>query len=121
MLLHLFFRKDAPSSPLGLICAEITPPISNHFSILSWYRPPSSAINAFNTLEQVLRFFESEGKEMILLGDTNCDHLSGSKISSEYLIPGHVKRIYDIYKSSRLQQIINEPTREKNRDLYPPC
>ena len=105
-------RKDAPTSSLELICAEITPPKSSPFCILSWYRPPCSEINAFNSLEHVLRFFECEGKEIILLGDTNCDLLSGSKISSEHLVPNHVKRICDIYQSFRLEQVINEPTRE---------
>ena len=105
-------RKDAPVSSLELICAEITPPKSSPFCILSWYRPPSSPIDTFNSLELVLRFFESEGKEIILLGDTNCDLLNGSKVSSEHLVPSHVKRIYDIYQSNRLEQIINEPTRE---------
>ena len=89
-------RKDAPSSSLELICAEITPPKSSPFCILSWYRPPSSAIDIFNALrffEQVLRFFESEGKEIILIGDTNCNLFSGSKVSSEHLVSNHVKRI----------------------------
>ena len=104
-------RKDAPSSSLELICVEITPPKSSHFCIFSWYRQPSSAIDNFNTLEQVLPFFELEGKEIILLGDTNCDLFSGSKVSSKYLVPNHVKRIYDIYQSFRFEQIINEPTR----------
>ena len=94
------------------ICAEITPPKSSPFCILSWYRPPCSEIDAFNSLEHVLRFFECEGKEIILLGDTNCDLLSGSKIFSEHLVPNHVKRICDIYQSFRLEQVIKEPTRE---------
>ena len=34
------FRKDAPTSSLEIICAEITPPKSSPFCILSWYRPP---------------------------------------------------------------------------------
>ena len=105
-------RKDAPVSSLELICAKITPPKSSPFCILSWYRPHSSLIDTFNSLELVLRFFESEGKEIILLGDTNCDLLNGPKVSSEHPVPSHVKRIYDIYQSYRLEQIINEPTRE---------
>ena len=80
-------RKDAPVSSLELICAEIIPPESSPFCILSWYRPPSCAIDTFNSLKQVLRFFESEGKEVILLGDTNSDLLSSSKVSSEHLVP----------------------------------
>ena len=67
-------------------------------------------LDTFNTLEQVLRYFESEGKEISLLGDTNCDLFSGSEVSSEHLVPNHAKRIYDIYQSFRFEQIIREPT-----------
>ena len=91
-------RKDTHSSSLELICAEITPPKSSPFCILSWYRPPCSKIDACNSLKHDLRFFESEGKKIILLSDTNCDLLSSSKVSSEHLVPIHVKRICDIYQ-----------------------
>ena len=41
--------------------------------ILSWYRPPEEPFETFDKLEQVLRFSETEVKEIILLGDTNYD------------------------------------------------
>ena len=47
-------RKDAPSSSLELICAEISPPKSSPFCILSWYRLPCSEIDAFNSMEHFL-------------------------------------------------------------------
>ena len=68
-------RADSPRSTLELICVEITPPKAKPFVVILWYRPPSNPIDDFDKLEQVLRFFESEGKEIILLGDTNCDLL----------------------------------------------
>ena len=41
--------------------------------VLAWYRPPSDPIRTFEKLETVLSFLDNEGKEKILLGDTNCD------------------------------------------------
>ena len=87
---------------------------------LLWYRPPNNPIEDFNKLEQVLQFFESEGKEIILLGDTNCDLLHRDTAPNldhvipnlDHVIPNHVKRIVDIYDSYGLKQLITEPTRE---------
>ena len=47
---------------------------------------------------------ENEGREVILLGDTNC-HLYGEDNAA------HAKRIKDIYATYDLMQLINEPTR----------
>ena len=85
-----------------------------------WYRPPNNPIEYFDKLEQVLHFFESEGKDIILLGDTNCDLLHRDTASNldyvipnlDHVIPNHVKRIIDIYDSYGLKPLITEPTRE---------
>ena len=85
-----------------------------------WYRPPNNPIEDFNKLEQVLQFFESEVKEIILLGDTNCDLLHRDTAPNldhvipnlDRVMPNHVKRIVDIYDSFGLKQLITEPTRE---------
>ena len=66
-------REDIPKMSLEMIGAEITPLRAAPFLILSWYRPPSDPMDTFDKLEQVTRFLELEGKEIILLGDTNCD------------------------------------------------
>ena len=113
-------RDDSPRSTLELICVEITPPKARPFIIILWYRPPNNPIEDFNKLEQVLHFFESEGKEIILLGDTNCDLLHRDTAPNldhvipnlDHVIPNHVKRIVDIYDSYGLKQLITEPTRE---------
>ena len=52
----------------------------------------------------MLLFLEHEGKEVILLGDTNCD-------LSDANSPCHVKYIKDIYATYGLKQLIKEPTR----------
>ena len=74
------------------------------YIILLWYRPPSDNKDTFEKLENVLLFLEHEGKEVILLGDTNCD-------LSDANSPCHVKSIKDIYATYGLKQLIKEPTR----------
>ena len=107
-------RKDIPKSNLEIVSAQITPPRASPFIILSWYRPPNEPFETFDKLEQVLRFFEAEGKEIILLGDTNCDfstETAGTN-QSKSPVPGHIKRLKDLYQSFGLKQLITEPTRE---------
>ena len=61
-----------------------------------------------------MRFLEFEGKEIILLGDTNCD-LSvnpNSTDSSALTFSGNARHIKDMYESFGLTQLISEPTRE---------
>ena len=41
--------------------------------VIKWYRPPSDPIISFDLLEKVLSSLDSEEKEIILIGDTNCD------------------------------------------------
>ena len=46
---------------------------SKPFLVVAWYRSPSDPVDSFDKLEKALAFFDKEGKESILLGDTNCD------------------------------------------------
>ena len=107
-------RKDIPKSNMEILSAQITPQRASPFIILSWYRPPNEPFETFDKLEQVLRFFEAEGKEMILLGDTNCDFSTetGGTNQSHSPVPGHIKRLKDLYQSFGLKQLITEPTQE---------
>ena len=86
----------------------------NPFFVVSWYRPPSDLTETFDKFEDVLKCLESEGKEIILLGDTNCDVTSiySPQIDSNQSLPNSTKRILDLYNSFGLKQLISEPTRE---------
>ena len=66
-------RSDIPAEELELICIEIEPPKSKSFILLAWYKPPSDLLNVFNRLEIAISYLDEENKELILLGDTNCD------------------------------------------------
>ena len=107
-------REHIPKSNLEILSAQITPPRASPFIILSWYRPPNEPFETFDKLEKALRFFEAEGKEIILLGDTNCDfstETAGTN-QSKSPVPGHIKRLKDLYQSFGLKQLITKPTRE---------
>ena len=80
--------------------------------VLSWNRPPSGTIETFANLERVLRFLESEDKEVILLGDTNFNFGNKTLESSGNNLPNNINRLADLYNSFGLAQLIREPTRE---------
>ena len=101
-------RDDFPNKSLELICIEVEPPNSLPYIILGWYRPPSDPISCFGSLEENLRYFDRENKEIILLGDTNCDFSNCSTLDANLSNISHLRELYDIFGMS---QIINEPTR----------
>ena len=108
-------RDDIPSNDLELVCIEIKPVKASPFIVLAWYRPPSDPVATFEKLEQVLQFFERENKEIILLGDTNCDLLAVEKEVSLNVEHNDTKRIEELYQLYGLTQLISEPTRETCR------
>ena len=81
-------RQDFPNKSLEIICIEVEPPHSNPFIVIAWYRPPSEPNSCFDSLQENLSFFDREGKEIIILGDTNCDfsHANNS--------PSHVVQLH---------------------------
>ena len=103
-------RTDIPDKSLELVCIEIEPIRARPFLIFAWYRPPSALVETFKKLEGNLEYFDRENKEMIIMGDTNCDF--SSKVADEYCSSlnntAHLAEIYDLFG---LTQIIREPTR----------
>ena len=69
-------RTDLPiGGDLEIVCIEVKPKCSSPFVILAWYRPPKYDTLSFTELEHVLKVLDSEGKEIISIGETNCDQL----------------------------------------------
>eukprot|EP00794_Sanderia_malayensis_P016541 gene16541-18216_t len=101
-------RLDVPIDDLEIICIEVNPPKSKSFLVLAWYRPPSDPVVSFNKLEKVLSFFDKEGKEVILLGDTNCDL---TPKQAEQPIDNNSKHLLGLYELSSFKQLVEEPTR----------
>ena len=102
------YRDDAPSDPFELLCIEIVPPRSTPYFAIAWYRPPSSPVGSFDRMERTLANLDREGKNTILLGDTNCDF---AKTNSDQQIENNARHMANVYGSFNLVQLVEEPTR----------
>ena len=101
-------RLDVPKDDLELICIEVQPPKNKPFLVIVWYRPPSGPVCSFNRLEHVLSYLDQEGKEIILVGDTNCDL---TKTKADQPMDNDAKHLCNLYELFSLKQLIEEPTR----------
>ena len=101
-------RSDIPTKDLELICIEIEPPKSKSFIVLAWYKPPSDLVDVFNRLENAISHLDRENKELLLLGDTNCD--LSNKVAG-LVTEGNTKHICNLYELFCFTQLIDEPTR----------
>ena len=98
-------KVNLKSSNLELLCLEFTPFHAQASFVIAWYRPATSAIDnpSFEALREILKGFDSEGKEIILMGDTNCD-LKSSKNPN-------AKILKQLYREYQFEQIITDYTR----------
>ena len=96
--------NDLLSNALEMICIEISRPCIKPFLVSTWYRPPNSDVQIFHDFEVFLRNCDLEDKELILLGDLNCDM---SKSPPET----HTRRLLFLSSLYQSDQLINEPTR----------
>ena len=87
---------------------EIQPPKSKPYIVITWYRPPNDPADSFNKLERILSCLDQEGKEIILLGDTNCDFAIKAASQTSDTNAKHLRRIYNLLSFT---QLIEEPTR----------
>ena len=83
---------------------------------MAWYRPPNLiTVDTFDHLEECLQFLDSEDKEIILLGDTNCDILAkyskAGHVNTNDL-PSHSLHLLEIYNLFGFHQLIESPSRE---------
>ena len=101
-------RSDVSVDDLEIICIEVEPPKSKPFLVLAWYRPPSDPVASFDKLEKVLSYVDKEGKEIILLGDTNCDLTIKQ---ADQLTDNDTKHVTSLYELFSFNQLIKEPTR----------
>ncbi len=101
-------RDDVPIDNLELICIEVQPPRAKSFLVVAWYRPPGDPVGSYDKLEKVISFLDKKDKEIILLGDTNCDL---SQHSAEQPIDNNSKHMINLYDLFSFTQLIGEPTR----------
>ena len=100
-------QTDLPYQDLELICVEIQPPESKSYIVIACYRPPSDPVHFFNKLETILSYLDQEGKEIILLGDANCDFAKKAANRSNDMNAMHLRRIHSL----SFTELIEEPTR----------
>ena len=86
-----------PENSLEILCIKMKPVSAQPFYVLNWYQPPSSRVENFAELKNVLRYLESYGNEIFLLGGTNCN-----------LLEEHIRK----KNSFGFKQLIEETTRE---------
>ena len=99
-----------PIGDLEIVCIEVKPKCSSPFVILAWYRPPKYDTFSFTELEHVLKVLDSEGKEIILIVDTNCDQLCDDDTKNTMC-----RLLKTLYKEYQFKQIIKNSTRVTNQ------
>ena len=73
------------SNKIELLSLEIKKQNARPFFSACWYRPPTSGVDetAFNNLREPLGDLDKERKEIILVGDTNCDFKNNSNANTK--------------------------------------
>jgi len=87
-----------------IIVIDIVKPNCKPFGICVFYRPPSSDRSFFESFKRIVQIYDDEARELLLMGDINCNFLSNHHDSKLQLI----QSICDTYQIS---QLINEHTR----------
>ena len=111
-ILNVIARDDLVPEDVEAVCLEIIKPKSKPVLIASAYGPPNSQIDFLDKIEILLQILDNEHKELIIVGDLNCDFLSNN-------LSNHTKRFNDIVNIFQLTQLIDQPTRitEKTASL----
>ena len=103
---HLNVRNRDELVPEGVeaVCVEVLKTKCAPLLISTIYRPPSSKVDIFEKIENLIQNLDNENKEIILAGDVNCDLLAN-------VHSNHTNRLLTIANLFQLTQIIDEPTR----------
>ena len=98
-------RDDIKDPNLEIIGIEIDPKHAKSYIVLCWYRPPTenTDINTFEALTRIIRKLDTEGKEIILTGDTNCDYKKPKDCNT--------RKLKALYSEFQFEQLITDFTR----------
>ena len=90
---------------IELLSLEIKQQNARPFFFVCWYRPPTSGVDeaAFENLRESLGDLDKEGKEIILVGDTNCDFKNSTNANT--------KKLKLVYSEYQIEQLIKKYTR----------
>ena len=73
---NAILRIDLTSDNLEAVSVEIWKPNSKPFIISACYRAPRADDVFFDAINQLIAIVDAEDKELILLGDLNCNQIS---------------------------------------------
>ena len=103
-ILNINDRDDLVPTDVEAVCLEIIKLKCKPILIASIYWPPNSKIEFFDGLKVLFQNLDNEQKELIIVGDSNCDLLQRN-------FSNHTKRFNDIVNLFQLTQLIDHPTR----------
>ena len=98
-------RNDLESEGIELICLEIIPVHTKSFFVSILYRPPNSSKHLCKSFSEkfneLLHKMNEENKEIIIIGDINCNYLDNT----------NNKDIKELLALNGFIQVVKEPTR----------
>ena len=68
-------RTDIKTSNVELLCIEVKQKCTKPFIVMASYRPPKYEYQTIDEIETSLKSLDAEDKEIILMGDANCNDL----------------------------------------------
>lgn len=97
-------RHDLESSDIEAICIELKLNKKQSYLVVCVYRAPNFSIKTLvDYLDDLTRESLRTGKQVIILGDLNCDFLNNSL--------SQTKTLKEFLVANQLIQLISEPTR----------
>ena len=105
-------RSDKVPDGIEALCIETLNINSRSFYVIGCYRPPSSDVSFFSSLESIILKLDDEDKEILVIGDLNCNMAATTP-------DFYTKQLNSIIEVYQLQQLILEPTRvtDKSKTL----
>ena len=101
-------RTELDTDDLETITVEISKPRSiKPFIVNCLYRPPNATVERFSAYERLIEKLDSENKEIILIGDFNCDWTG---VKSGIMQP-QTNKLHEITEAFQFEQMIEQPTR----------
>ena len=98
-------RDDIKNPNLDIIGIEIVPKHAKSYIVLCWYRPPTenTDVTNFEALTIIIKKLDTEGKEIILTGDTNCDYKKPKDCNT--------RKLKLLYSDFQFEQLVTDITR----------
>ena len=83
--LDVTIRQDLMDCNVESVSVQIKVGHYRPFLVTSLYRPPGKPVSHFQDIEKTLSAIEADGKEAIIMGDTNCDYLNQSNNDTKHM------------------------------------